>query len=813
MNIKVIGYYEHNNLGDDQYLISFKNLLNKLRLFYNIEFIDCDKIIDKYFNDNDIIILGGGDVLNNYFIDKIIQKFNNKPNKIIAISVGIPYTDILKTKKLQIFDHIFIRTKQDIELISNYYDINSITYIPDISCNLEYKENNYFHELKEIKKHKKIVGFALSRHIYNINYKDEYKNCLLSICKFINFLINNKYHIVFIPFNTNINSNSENDILIYNDIIELLQLNYYNYQHKKIIDVVQNPVKYDITFININMNYNNIYNIFKLLDICIPMRYHACLFSIHNKVPFLPIFSTRKIRNLLLDINWLYYYELEVNNIDIPININISKLLRKFIMLSSSKLDISNFTCEYNESSKKLFKILTNKTCKIKSKKYIIDITLDNVNKYIKQNNYSDFRLITKDKIQNNIVNIVSYYLTNGNMNSVYNYGLKNKMFNKNYEYNKEWDWIIKDYKKIELENNPRGLFNLNYIDQNDYSGVHRSGWQYVFENIKQYHNNDAIILDMSIDRTFHWNAEINKILNLIPYTKPWIGFVHHTFDTTFSNYNCENLLKSNDFKQSLKCCKGIIVLSNDLKNKFIKNNIHNVYSLVHPTSIDVIKFKFKNFIKNNDKKIVYIGGWLRNTYSFYNLELPKLVKHNFFINKKYNIRKVAIKGKSMNNYYPKEDFIQELQKLLSKNNSDNIIQNCSCDENINNNWYKHFYEDMKTKLSSIEIINHLSNDEYDKLLSENIVYINLVDASAINTLIECIVRNTPIVINKIPPVIELLGDHYPLYYENNNDVFNLLSNTDNIKKAYYYIKKLPKNKFLINTFIDDLKKIISNIL
>jgi hypothetical protein len=109
-------------------------------------------------------------------------------------------------------------------------------------------------------------------------------------------------------------------------------------------------------------------------------------------------------------------------------------------------------------------------------------------------------------------------------------------------------------------------------------------------------------------------------------------------------------------------------------------------------------------------------------------------------------------------------------------------------------------------------MMNYIDNNSYDKLLSENIVYINLVDASAVNTLIECIVRNTPILINKIPAIVELLGENYPLYYKNNIDVYNLLSDANNIKKAYYHIKKLPKDKYLINTFIKELIKIMSII-
>ena len=54
------------------------------------------------------------------------------------------------------------------------------------------------------------------------------------------------------------------------------------------------------------------------------MRFHACLFSIYANIPFLPIFSTRKITNLLKDISWNYAYKLPLNEIDLPTDINLN---------------------------------------------------------------------------------------------------------------------------------------------------------------------------------------------------------------------------------------------------------------------------------------------------------------------------------------------------------------------------------------------------------------------------------------------------------------------------------------------------------
>ena len=141
-SIYIIGYYNHNNIGDEQYKLSINYILNKYKNDYNIEFIDCDNINNIIIKGDDIIILGGGDILNNYFMDQINKKFINKENTIIALSVGIPYNDIIFTTKLDIIDYLFLRTQQDMELFSHYFTSDRLYYIPDLSIYL----NNIFND-------------------------------------------------------------------------------------------------------------------------------------------------------------------------------------------------------------------------------------------------------------------------------------------------------------------------------------------------------------------------------------------------------------------------------------------------------------------------------------------------------------------------------------------------------------------------------------------------------------------------------------------------------------------------------------------
>lgn len=913
--IFVIGYFGHANTGDQQYLITFNYIFKTFLINheeYSINYLDCDHVKVTEFKDTDIIILGGGDILNNYFLDQIIAKFINRPNKILAVSVGLPYTDIIvNTNKLNIIDYIFVRTNQDIDLFKRYFHPHRIFFLPDISffllnllnhqelptnlitqnkrhgfinqsnfdVQLVYKNNTLIqnHLLKIRNDGKKIIAITLSRHIYDPQSPESYHSILQSFVKFIKYLLTFGYYIVLLPFNTNDKGYNENDILIHNDIMRILNDNPH--MSRNIMNLTTHLEPLDIL------------DLYQYFYITIPMRFHAVLFSIYAKVPMLPVFTTRKIKNLLLDVSWIHGYELECNDKDIPTSMDELVLINRFRTLIDlhdslrDKLLVVNR--DYFTNNLGHMKRLTNLiTCDYSKVNFSLDTNIidtkvqdvyNKVQELAKKRGYSDFRHIKDEHQQKLMTQAVSFYLTNGTIESPYNYGLSEKMFNKEYRYKDEWAWIIKDNNKKYLQrskrifNNPYGMFNINYIDQVDYSGVHRSGWQFVYENIKYLHNDSSnLYLDLYLDRTFHWNKEINKELGLIPYKTNWVGFVHHTFDTSFSEYNNYNLINNPDFIESLNYCKGIFVLSKYLRKQFMdefnKRGIFvPVYVLMHPTEINVPQFTYKKFLSNNDKKIVHVGGWLRNIYSFYNLSLPSVYKFPSNTNSicdfvsKHRIeepmRKVALKGAYMNNYYPSGDFPSKLQtflntidilpepncqnscKNISQNASQNCCQNCSqntshnCCQNISqncsqnsqelrNNWYKHFHGHVKHMCNGIDFIDKLSNEDYDQLLTENIVFINLVDASAVNTIIECIVRNTPIIVNDHPAVIELLGPNYPLYFKNNyqnyfemnKQVVDLLTNTNNIKKAYQYLTGIDKSRFNVKNFTNQFMNYLKHI-
>jgi hypothetical protein len=64
-----------------------------------------------------------------------------------------------------------------------------------------------------------------------------------------------------------------------------------------------------------------------------------------------------------------------------------------------------------------------------------------------------------------------------------------------------------------------------------------------------------------------------------------------------------------------------------------------------------------------------------------------------------------------------------------------------------------------------VQVTARLNHPDYDALLAKSVIFLDLIDASGVTTVVECLARGTPLLINKIPAVEEYLGADYPLYY------------------------------------------------
>ena len=364
---------------------------------------------------------------------------------------------------------------------------------------------------------------------------------------------------------------------------------------------------------------------------------------------------------------------------------------------------------------------------------------------------------------------------------------------------------------------------NIEYVNQEGFNGVHRWGWEGVIRLIKQFTSqNGGLLFDTFMDKTFTWCKSTNVELGLIPYTVPWIGILHHPFDNSYSRDNAEAVLSSSEFKNSLEVCKMIICFSNDLASK-VRSYISKYYpeysnkiqviSLYHPCEIPTAAFSYRRFsIEPNGSRIIQVGSWLRNTFSIYAFNVPKT--NGFYT-------KYALKGLKMDNLYPPDTFViskkeieeekygcsgnvwvkycmkyiksaNYLEDILGKVDPDfsiTITKDLSYSDKLQDLSYS---DKLKSwiieRIQSVKIINKVDNNEYDKLLTSSIVFLDLVDCSASNTIIECIVRRVPVLVNRLPALEEYLGTDYPLFYDNFDHALKLLSKL-NLSEIITYLE------------------------
>lgn len=416
----------------------------------------------------------------------------------------------------------------------------------------------------------------------------------------------------------------------------------------------------------------------------------------------------------------------------------------------------------------------------------------------------------------------------------------------------------------------------------------HRSGWAFILKALSLYEIKNKlkpyIILDPYIDVTFIYNRNsTSSPYKIIEPCQGWIGILHHpplinAKGCYPTNYDANKVINNTSFQIALKTCRGIIVLSQYLKTWLQqKLNIFGfstvpIYVLYHPTEIIPTTKMFSPNIflaaDPTERYIAQIGGWLRNIYAIYALPVDNT-----------QIQKAALKGPNMDIYFKPSslNFNSLFQSCICNNLVSQISSNySSCDlsglnipdfnlSNLNLSCFDVSnlnisdlnisgcdvsgisglnISSIKNKLLEpnkyvISMINYLENNDksvtvkeyleddcYDSFLVQNIVFLQLIDASACNTVIECIVRCTPIVINRInplnpddDPLVEYLGDSYPLFYTNIAQAIDLINELTNpnsglLLQTVLYLTNLNlnNNNLQIQTFLNGLNNMLTEL-
>lgn len=915
--ILVTGYFDRGNLGDDMFIYTLKKYVFNTTYTnsYDIDFVDIDKIDPDKLKDynQDIqtvqykaVFLGPGDVINEYFINKLKELHISDTIPIYALAVGFPYPSFVNCDNLSLFDYIIHRNISDKELLLEYIPEQRLLYTPDITWFIreDCDEKILTRQLlpKYHSKKSKKIGVCLTRTMLDIADPDKYESIIDVLGEFFANLISNrndkcarncgsvKYEIYLVPFychpTGSLDKYQQDDRLInedlYNSIFKHLKESIHS------LDTAYKLLNTSVHILFHQPKQEHIKTLFTFFDIVFANRFHSHVFSAITGTPFISIHTTRKVSLLIQELGVFEYgtiYQLPVNEQDYPVSMSLNKLQTCFENLLTNYLPFKNRLLRYGkETVKHLQKLKTTITnliyytpSKIPYESYFKGKAIECA-KIIKKQYNSKFENINVEDItytsgiigqclsentlslKETLAQYVMYTLLLERY-SAYNYGLMEQILEPEYNLYESCKWIlIHNY-----ENNhpvfgcyPNSLLsnnidikhrNINIISSYNLNAYHRSGWGYVSrhlrdlvcaESLSLVNKNESsngvrldspksvvpskkcILFDPYLDKTFGWDVEFLEQYGELPLKNTWSGFFHHTPTPEYGLYTIDKTFQTTSFIESLQCCKHLFVFSNRLRDwicnrlkelsiEFEENYDHiQVITIKHPTEFvkPHLKCDVYSFIRSNVRCIIQIGGWLRDTYSIYKLNVPR------------NYKKYALKGKAMDHYYIDGEKLQDIENTLLELGQDNGVVTCQtgCDTsnhlitNLNeieswriNKHIKGLVQTIRDIYNDVEIIERLDNDEYDVLLSKNIVFVNLVDCSAVNTLVECIVRNTPIVINRLPAVEEYIGHKYPLFYDSIDDVYKILENDKNIINAHKYLRRLCKEDLRIENFMAQL--------
>lgn len=347
-------------------------------------------------------------------------------------------------------------------------------------------------------------------------------------------------------------------------------------------------------------------------------------------------------------------------------------------------------------------------------------------------------------------------------------------------EHRSGWNYVTECFEEL---HNPNGYklidfiekpWGWNAIDRDTCKGIYFDGVSYFVDinDVKCINNMEYVYIDQL--GVIFWNGEewclsemitVDQVKNAASYgimDEYWIGIFHNppNIPDWFDHQNSpQEIVQRYDFQKSLEYCRGIYVFSEYLKDELFKLG-------GWPCPINVISHPI-NYIEKKwipakfKSELIQVGYWLRRLSSIWEVKLCSKWKKIWINRAEYGWE-----------CFNRQVYNENKLKAITKNDVSVIA---------------------------------LNNEEYDNKLQSCVIFLHLYDSSINNSVLEAIIRHTPIVINKIKPIIEILGADYPLYFDELNEVDKIITDT-NIMKAHLHLKKLEESgRFYKEYFIENI--------
>jgi len=257
----------------------------------------------------------------------------------------------------------------------------------------------------------------------------------------------------------------------------------------------------------------------------------------------------------------------------------------------------------------------------------------------------------------------------------------------------------------------------------------HNGGWRWVVEQLQALHDPSGTRCLTAVEDELYYHGAV---------LEPWVGFIHQVPHQTANFPDLTRLVKMPAWRESLPHCRGLWVLSEYLRGTLRQLGVTVPIALVrYPTPTPATKWSAET-MRAGPRDVHFIGEFLRNYQAFYDLDAGD--REKVFL------------------AYPDYDAHQ----LGLRSNG------------------------------SVRVLPRIEPAAYEDVLCRSVVFLNLYDAGANTTVVECLVRGTPIVINRLAGVEEYLGADYPLFYDSLEEAAVLLADEHRLLAGSRYLLELP---------------------
>ena len=300
--------------------------------------------------------------------------------------------------------------------------------------------------------------------------------------------------------------------------------------------------------------------------------------------------------------------------------------------------------------------------------------------------------------------------------------------------------------------------------------GRHRSGWAYVTDILRHIHNPSAPYFETFIERRFSWGAWMGE--NLGPILKPWIGIVHVPLEIPhwFGQSNVfTEIAKTPSWQLSAPYCRGLFTLSRSLLESI--RTVPELAALpmdalLHPTEFVASTWSPERYLHNPSRAIVQIGSTYRNLHGIHCVPAGPYQKW------------LAMGGSAASF---QSLYAQEEAALVAAGRYEPGLD------------------------AGTVYLDFLDDAAYDAVFTENVIFAEYYAASATNSVLECIARHTPMLVNPLPAIVEYLGEDYPLYFTSYEEAGAKAADVGVVLAAHEYLAAMDKTRFTREFFLESI--------